>query len=110
MNVLVCDPVPHAREHAPYPLHNPTQSTLLLAIQAAGAVLVQPFGLLHHHVHGHVPLTIVGTPVAQVAVGVVYELKVTLHDPLIQAAFARVQAVAAVLVHPSVLLHHQVAL
>jgi hypothetical protein len=45
--------------------------------------LVQPFGLLHHHVHGHVPLTIVGTPVAQVAVGVVYELKVTLHAQLV---------------------------
>ena len=85
-------------------------STLLLAVQAAAAVLVHQFGLLHPHVHGPVPLIAVGLPVAQVAVGVIYELNAILHDPLIQAAFARVQAVAVVLVQPSALLHPHVAL
>ena len=101
--VYVCDP----REHIP---HDPIQSTLLFAVQAAAAVLVHPFGLLHHHVHGPAPLTIVGTHVAQVAVGVTYALNAILHDPLIQATLAFVQAVAVVLVHPSALLHHHVAL
>ena len=79
-----------------------------MAVHEFGAVFVQPFGLLHPHVHGHVPLTTVGLPVAQVAVGRTYELNVTLHDPFIQAALALLHAVAVVLVHPSVLLHPHV--
>ncbi len=79
-----------------------------MAVQEFGAVFVQPFGLLHPHVHGHVPLTIVGLPVAQVAVGRMYELKVTLQEPFIQAALALLHAVAVVLVHPLIPEHHQV--
>lgn len=37
--------------------------------------MVHPSVLLHPHVHGHVPLITVGVHVAQVGVGVVYELK-----------------------------------
>ena len=81
-----------------------------MAVQAFGAVFVHPFGLLHHHVHGHVPDTAVGLPVEQVADGREYELKAILQEPFIQAALAFVQAVAVVLVHPSALLHHHVAL
>ena len=81
----------------------------MFAIQAAGAVLVHPFGLLHPHVHGQVPAITVGLPVAQVGAGVGYALKVALHDPLIQAGLALKQAVAVVLTHPSALLHHHVA-
>ena len=44
---------------------------LLLAVQAAAVVLVPPFGLLHPHVHGPVPLTTVPVPDAQVGDGVV---------------------------------------
>ena len=51
----------------------------MLAEQALPAVLVQPFGLLHPHVHGPVPLIAVGFPVAQIAVGVEYVLKVAEH-------------------------------
>ena len=80
----------------------------MFAIQAPDAVLVHPFGLLHPHVHGQVPDTAVGVPVAQVAVGRAYELKVTLHEPLIQASLAFEQAVAVVLVHPSILVHPHV--
>jgi hypothetical protein len=79
-----------------------------LAVQEFGAVFVQPFGLLHPHVHGHVPLTIVGLPVAQVAVGRTYELNATLHDPFIQAALALLHDVAVVLVHPLIPEHPQV--
>jgi hypothetical protein len=60
--------------------HDPTQSTILLATQAVGAVLVHQFVLLHHHVHGPVPLTAVGVPVAQVGVGVMAELNIALQD------------------------------
>ena len=80
----------------------------MLAVQAAAAVEVPPLIPVHHQVHGHVPDTAVGLPVAQVADGREYELKATLHDPLIQAAFAFEQAVAVVLVHPSIPLHPHV--
>jgi len=60
----------------------------LFAEQAFDAVLVPPFGLLHHHVHGPVQLIAVGFHAIQVAVGVVYESNVGLQVPLIQAIFA----------------------
>jgi hypothetical protein len=72
--------------------HEPTQSTIMLAVQAFADVFVHQFVLLHHHVHGPVPLTAVGLPVAQVAVGVVAELNVALQVPLIHAGFAILQA------------------
>ena len=81
---------------------------LKLAEQAPEAVLVHPFGLLHPHVHGHVPVTSVGSQAAQVGVGVTYELNTGLHVPLIHAALAMLHSIGDVLVHPSVLLHHQV--
>ena len=88
-------------------LHTPF--TLLFAVQAFAAVLVPPFGLLHHHVHGHVPLMAVGFPRAQVAgAGITYEFEGALHAPFIHAAFILLHAVAVVLVPPSILLHHQV--
>ena len=93
-------------EQAP---HDQIQSTVLLAVQAVMRVSVPPFTQVHHQVHGHVPDTAVGVPVEQVAVGRAYELKATLHDPLIQAALALKQAVAVVEVHPFDPLHHHVA-
>jgi hypothetical protein len=87
--VYVCDPF----EHDP---HDPTQFTVLLALQALAAVLVHPLTPLHHHVHGPVPLTAVGVPVAQVGVGVVAELNTLLQTQLIgQAALAILQAAVA---------------
>jgi hypothetical protein len=54
---------------------------IIFAIQAFGAVLAQLSVLLHHHVHGPVPLTGVGVPVKQVGVGVVAELIGALQAP-----------------------------
>ncbi len=99
--------VPFAQAYWVALLHHP--STLLFALQAFAAVLVPPFGLLHPHVHGQLPMTLVGVPVAQVAVGRVYELNTLLHTPFIQAELALEQVVAVVLVPPSVLLHPHVA-
>jgi TctA family transporter len=70
--------------------------TILFALHALAAVLVPPFGLLHHHVHGHIPDTAVGVPDAQVAVGVLRELKVALQAPLIHTAFARLHCTLVV--------------
>ena len=74
------------REQADHADHAP--STRLFAEHALAAVLVPPFGLVHPHVHGHVPLIPVGLPAAQVGVGVVYESNVGLQAPLIHATFA----------------------
>jgi hypothetical protein len=72
--------------------HNPSQFCILLALQAFADVLVHQFVLLHHHVHGPVPLTAVGVPVEQVGVGVVAELNGALHTPLIHVEFSILQA------------------
>ena len=69
-------------------------------------VSVPPFTQVHHQVHGHVPDTAVGVPVAQVAVGRAYELKATLQ--LASTLLLAVQAFPSVLVPPFGLLHHQV--
>ena len=97
--VYVCEP----REHDP---HDQIQFTVLLAVQALAAVLVHPLAPLHHHVHGPVPLTAVGVPVAQVAAGVVAELNILLQTQLIgQAALAILHAAVD---HPSAPIHDHV--
>ena len=60
----------------------------MFAEQAFAAVLVPPFGLLHPHVQGHVPLMAVGLPAAQVGVGAVSELNVGLQAPFINGTHA----------------------
>jgi hypothetical protein len=81
--------------------HDPTQSTIMLAVQAFADVLVHQFVLLHHHVHGPVPLIAVGVPVAQVGVGVVAELNGALQAPLIHAEFNILQAAVEPVHDPS---------
>jgi hypothetical protein len=53
---------------------------ILLAVQAFDAVLDHQFVLSHHHVHGPVPLTLVGVPEAQVGIGVATELNGALQE------------------------------